>query len=107
MKINISDNAINYFFYIIKKKKKIGIELGIKKYGCLGVKYNIKYINNLNYSNNYIFKKKGLIIFVKKKNLIYFNNIKIDFINHKFIKKFLFNNPNIKKKCNCGKSFNI
>ncbi|XZR53139.1 MAG: HesB/IscA family protein [Enterobacteriaceae bacterium] len=107
MKINISDNAINYFFFCIIKKKKKGIEFGIKNSGCSGLKYNITYINNINNSNYFIFKKKELIIFIKKKNLLYFNNIKIDFIKNKLNKKFIFNNPNAKKTCKCGKSFNI
>ncbi|WGS66161.1 iron-sulfur cluster assembly accessory protein [Enterobacteriaceae bacterium ET-AT1-13] len=107
MKINISDNAINYFFFLIKIKKKFGIKLGVKNSGCSGLKYDIKYINNLNYNNYFIFNKKGLIIFIKKKNFIYLNNIKIDVAKNKFIKKFIFNNPNMKNKCNCGKSFSI
>ncbi|BFI91090.1 iron-sulfur cluster assembly protein IscA [Enterobacterales bacterium endosymbiont of Anomoneura mori] len=106
MIINISDNAINYFFNLIKKNKKFGIRLGIKKSKCLNFKYNFKYINDLN-NNDYIFKKKKIIIFIKKKNLIYFNNIKIDLIKKKFKTFLIFNNPNIKNKCKCGKSFNI
>ncbi|WMC18797.1 MAG: iron-sulfur cluster assembly accessory protein [Enterobacteriaceae bacterium PSpicST2] len=106
MKINISDNAINYFYFLLKKKNKIGIKLEIKNSGCLGLKYNIKYVDNLN-NKNFIFKKKGVIFFIEKKNLLYFNNIKINIIKNKFIKKFTFDNPNIKNKCNCGKSFNF
>ncbi|WMC20192.1 MAG: iron-sulfur cluster assembly accessory protein [Enterobacteriaceae bacterium PSpyr] len=107
MKINISNKAINFFFFLIKKKKKKFIQLDITKTGCLGFKYNIKYINNIINNDNYIFKKNKIIIIIKKKNLLYYNNIKIDLIKNQFNKKFLFNNPNVKIKCKCGKSFNI
>ncbi|WMC19597.1 MAG: iron-sulfur cluster assembly accessory protein [Enterobacteriaceae bacterium PC38] len=107
MKINISNEANNFFNFLIKKKKKKYIQLNIKKTGCLGVKYNIEYINNIINNDNYIFKKKKIIILIKKKNLLYYNNIKIDLIKNKFNKKILFNNPNVKTKCKCGKSFNI
>ncbi|WP_343184118.1 iron-sulfur cluster assembly accessory protein [Buchnera aphidicola (Ceratovacuna keduensis)] len=110
-KIFITRKAEKQIKILIKKKfKKKILEIYIKKSGCAGLEYKMKFIENKkdNKKNKkYIILKNKIHILINKKYLKILNNTKIDFIKEGINKKFKFINEKIKNFCGCGKSFNI
>ena len=104
--IEITDNAAKYFKKIILEKKVSGIQIKIVNNGCSGKSYFLDFINNKEIKeDNELFSFKGIDILMKKKDLIYLKNIKIDLLKNDFGEKITFSNPNILEKCGCGESF--
>ncbi|AZP36396.1 Iron-binding protein IscA [Candidatus Annandia adelgestsuga] len=85
--------------------KFIGIKLNIKNSGCMGLKYELKFVKK-KCKNYVLFNIKKINIFVKKKIIPLIYGIKIDFIKEGLNKKFNFINPQAKNVCGCGSSFN-
>ncbi|WP_343188293.1 iron-sulfur cluster assembly accessory protein [Buchnera aphidicola (Ceratoglyphina bambusae)] len=108
--IKITKNAIKQIEILTKKYNSKILEIYIKKTGCAGLKYKMKFIENVkDYTKN---KKKIIInkkiqILISKKFLNIFKNTEIDFVSNGLNKNFEFKNYNIKNFCGCGKSFNI
>lgn len=98
-------------FFLKQNISNIGLRIDVKMSGCAGMKYII-HITNKKHKSDIIFESKGIKIFINKKNMLYFENIELDFVKHKdyskgFYEGFKINNTKEKTKCNCGKSFNI
>ncbi|NIH16714.1 MAG: iron-sulfur cluster assembly accessory protein [Buchnera aphidicola (Periphyllus lyropictus)] len=105
--IFITSKALNKILKIYKKKKNIiGIKINIKKTGCAGFKYTMKYCEKKKKSE-ISFSNYNISIFLPKKKIKLLDGLIIDFINKNFHKNFEFYHKNSKKKCGCGESFNI
>jgi iron-sulfur cluster assembly protein len=46
-------------------------------------------------------------VFIEKKAQLTLLGTEMDYVEDKLSSEFVFNNPNIKGTCGCGKSFNI
>lgn len=105
--IFITPEALNKISKIYKKKKNIiGIKINIKKTGCAGFKYTMKYCEKQKKSE-ISFSNYNISIFLPKKKIKLLDGLIIDFINKNFHKHFDFYHKNSKKKCGCGESFKI
>ncbi|BGI51327.1 MAG: hypothetical protein BucCj_0830 [Buchnera aphidicola (Ceratovacuna japonica)] len=109
--IFITKKAEKQIKFLIKKKfKKKILEIYVKKSGCAGLEYKMKFIKNNKFNiknkKNIVLKNK-IHILINKKYFDILKNTKIDFIKEGINKKFKFINKKIKNFCGCGKSFNI
>ncbi|QJC38264.1 iron-sulfur cluster assembly accessory protein [Enterobacteriaceae endosymbiont of Donacia marginata] len=102
----ITENAFLQINKIIKKYNDKGIKLFLKKSGCFGFKYKIFLVKDIP-SNEILFKKNNIYIFVNKKDIIFIDGTIIDFKKNNFSQSFEFYNKKIKQFCGCKKSFNI
>lgn len=111
--ISITNKAKQQILYLMSlNPENKGIRLSVKKSGCAGFRYSMKFIKNQkiiqeNNQKDKIFYCEDILIHISWKEIIFFNGIKIDFINDKINKVFKFYNPKIKKFCGCGESFSI
>ena len=92
--------------YIDKRKKCLGLRLGVKKTGCSGYAYVIDYADKIN-SDDIVFKNQGISIFINTGALKIIDGTEVDFIKQGMDEVFKFRNPNITGECGCGESFNI
>ncbi|CAL4318991.1 Protein SufA [Buchnera aphidicola (Chaitophorus sp. 3695)] len=103
----ITKKALKKIFQIYKIKKNIiGIKIDIKKTGCAGYKYILKYVIK-NTNTDVIFIKDNISIFISKDKIHILDGITIDFIEKKFHNYFDFYHKNSQNKCGCGESFQI
>lgn len=106
--INISDIAKKKLIKFIKQEKlKLNntfIRLSVKNGGCAGLTYDISFDHEKN-DEDKIFKHNEIKIIINKKDIVYLNNIKIEYQEGIKGKGFYFKNPNAKKTCGCGSSF--
>jgi len=54
-----------------------------------------------------VIKQDGIDILIDGKSFMYILGTQVDFQEDELNSKFVFDNPNAKKKCHCGESFNV
>ncbi|CEN32212.1 Protein sufA [Candidatus Westeberhardia cardiocondylae] len=107
--ITLTNSAFIQILHLIKKNPKIiGLRLNIKKNGCAGYSYKIEKIINF-VKNDIVYENKNIKIklYIPYNLVSFINGTKIDFIKNNINCAFVFYNKKIKKKCGCGKSFNL
>ncbi len=87
-------------------KEFLGIRIGVKSGGCSGFKYFIEYANSV-HKYDEVIKFENISIIIDPKALLYIMGSKMDYVREEFNEGFIFQNPNEKGKCGCGKSFAI
>ena len=107
MTVSLSTSATEQITSFLKDKPhSIGIRLGVKTTGCSGLAYTMEVANEKNdYEESY--KIGSVNILIDKKNLIYLQGTKLDFVQEGLNSGFTFNNPNSKGECGCGESFSV
>ncbi|MDD9901702.1 MAG: iron-sulfur cluster assembly accessory protein [Alphaproteobacteria bacterium] len=84
----------------------LGLRVGVQAAGCSGLGYVMDYATEENPLDITI-EDKGVKIFVDASSQLYLAGIEIDWMQDKFESGFVFNNPNAKGHCGCGKSFSV
>ena len=106
--INITKEANNYLKKVLNNKKALGISITVISSGCSGKSYNLDLFYKQNEIKGYLSLSINDIKFViEKKDILYFNGLKIDFIKEQFSEKIVFINEKAYGQCGCGESFNL
>jgi iron-sulfur cluster assembly protein len=100
-------------FSLLDKPKRLGIRISIKKKGCNGLNYIMKYVID-NDEGRKIVSKDEVIniteeikIFVDPLAVFAIVGSVMDWKENKLTSEFTFINPNAKGFCGCGESFNV
>jgi iron-sulfur cluster assembly protein len=91
-----------------KRKKGVGIRIGVKTTGCSGLAYVLEYadeykpeIGVINYSY------PNFVVLVDQKHEPYLKGMTIDYVRQGLNEGFKFENPNERDRCGCGESFRV
>ena len=104
----LSNKAINAAKIALKNldnNEEKNLRISIKGGGCSGLKYALNFVKKTD-PFDLTMNKEGLLIVIDIFSASYLMNSKIDYIEGINGNGFKFNNPNAKKTCNCGSSFN-
>ncbi len=82
----------------------IGISIGVTTGGCSGLSYKFEYVYELNAKYEKVVSN-GVTIFIEPSAVLHIIGTEMDYVGDKFSSKFIFQNPNAKSQCGCGKSF--
>lgn len=103
--IHLSPAAIGQFKQKLEEAGKKAVRLSLREAGCSGLEYVLDYEDNAE-ANDLSAEFDGVIIYIAQEH--YDNAIKgleIDYQQDMLSSSFVFNNPNKKGECGCGKSF--
>ena len=103
--IHLSPAAISQFKQKLTEAHKKAVRLSLREAGCSGLEYVLDYEDSAEV-NDVSAEFDGVIIYIAKEH--YDNAIKgleIDYQQDMLSSSFVFNNPNKKGECGCGKSF--
>lgn len=106
--ITITDGALIHVKELLDRRGKpsYGLRIGVKSGGCSGLTYEVMYADEKgNYDEE--LDAEGIKILIDPKAVMYLLGTEMDYQETDFKSGFVFNNPNEKGKCGCGKSFNI
>lgn len=104
--ITITERAAEQVKTLLNRREKesFGIRVGVKSGGCSGLSYVIEYADSKNQFDETL-EDKGVVVLIDPKAIMYLIGSEMDYVEEKFRSGFVFQNPNEKAKCGCGKSF--
>jgi len=86
--------------------KAIGVRVGIKDAGCVGVSYTIDKVFEPIKGDDHI-KTNGVEVFIDPKATMFLLGTEMDFEVEKMSSGFTFKNPNQSEECGCGQSVKL
>ncbi len=117
--IEITVKAANRLFELFTKSKEKyeGFLLSAKSGGCVGYKYDLCLIKEINSTNEVVScvdacnqeinLNQDIKISIDNVSLFKCIGIKIDYTEENFSKRFIFSNKNSQSNCGCGESFSF
>ncbi len=106
--LTMTSAALERVKILLKKRKRsaIGIRIGIKTKGCSGLQYILEYAEQKTPFDEEIIQE-DVTLFLDPKAVMFLLGTEMDFVDDTLQSGFVFNNPNEKGKCGCGKSFHV
>lgn len=107
--ITITETAANKIKQQLEKRKKgLGVRVGVKTTGCSGLAYTLEYVDeSSNNEHDNLFESFGVKVYIDSKSLVYLNGSVMDYLKKGLNEGFEFINPNEKDRCGCGESFTV
>ena len=105
--ITVTDTASNKIKQnLTQRGSGIGIRMGVRTTGCSGLAYVLEYVDKA-WTGSTSFRQDGFTILVDNKDLVYLEDIIVDYVRQGLNEGFEFTNPAEKDRCGCGESFRI
>lgn len=105
--ITVTDSASKQILKSLDKRKKgLGIRLGVKTTGCSGLAYILEYVDELGPGDNSV-EFNGFSVVINEKHVPYLQGLEVDYVRNGLNEGFEFRNPNERDRCGCGESFRI
>jgi iron-sulfur cluster assembly accessory protein len=102
--INVTDKALDFIKTSIAQEQCLGIRVNIVSGGCQGATYELNFVKEIDPSD-LIIKEGGVDIYVASKAVIFVSGMTMDYVSGPMGGSIVFENPNAKSQCRCGKSF--
>lgn len=99
--ITLTENAKKYLNNETAKAGALGIKISVTKGGCSGMQYKFELANE---GDNQI-DFENFKVFIENDALLFVIGTELDYYETQTNAKLVFNNPNAKHNCGCGKSF--
>jgi iron-sulfur cluster assembly protein len=106
--LTITPAALDRVKVLLEKRGKpsLGIRIGIRTKGCSGLSYTLEYADERQPMDEMI-EVEGITILIDPKAILFILGTEMDYREEKLQSGFVFNNPNEKGRCGCGKSFHV
>jgi iron-sulfur cluster assembly protein len=107
--ITVTDTASKKIKQLLTKRRKgVGIKLGVRTTGCSGLAYTIEYVDEYKAEIGIVnYPQKDFVVLVDLKSDVYLNGLTMDWIRNGLNEGFDFKNPNERDRCGCGESFRV
>lgn len=111
MPIALTEKAVKEINRIIHEDDSLGtdvkVRVGVAGGGCSGFQYSFTLDTNFDESKDNLYQQHGLGVIVDKKSALYLDGTTVDFHDGLDQRGFKFENPNAKRSCGCGSSFQV
>lgn len=106
--ITLTEQAVHRVRALLdgRGKPSLGIRIGVSTKGCSGLSYTLEFADEKNAFDESV-TIDGVTVFIDPKATLFILGTEMDFVEDKMQSGFVFNNPNEKGRCGCGKSFNV
>lgn len=104
--VTITASAKEHLIKLIKGKNRKGIKIGVETKGCSGMAYTMTYADEKDPLDETV-QLDDVFLFIDPKAMMFIIGIEIDYATNELESGFIFNNPNEKGRCGCGKSFHV
>ena len=106
--VTISDDALTNIRDLLVENdmQDYGLYIGIRGGGCSGYSYQLEFIDNPN-EEDLVYTYEGVKVFVGPLKRDYLSGTVIDYKDTLMEAGFKILNPNAKRACGCGESFDI
>ena len=83
------------------------LRMGVRGGGYSGLSYTLGFDKEVSEFDNIFEIEKGVKVVVDMKSFLYLKGTELDFTTDLIGGGFKFNNPNARKSCGCGSSFQV
>lgn len=104
--ISFTVNALDFLKRSIAEEKCLGMRIDIVSGGCSGMTYELNFVNEQK-NEDLLVEENGVKIFVAPKAVMFISGMTVDYVKNPMGGSLVFQNPNAKTKCGCGKSFSV
>jgi iron-sulfur cluster assembly protein len=105
--IQVTETAANKIKQNLDKRGSgVGIRVGVRTTGCSGLAYVLEYVDKP-WAGSTTFPNTGFNIIVDNKDLVYLEDVVIDYVRQGLNEGFEFQNPIERDRCGCGESFRV
>jgi len=104
MPITATPAALKQFKTLVEDH--LGIRIGVQTKGCSGLAYTMTFADNKEPHDEEVVLD-GVRLLIDPRALLFIIGTSIDYEITPFSEGFIFQNPNEKRKCGCGKSFYV
>jgi iron-sulfur cluster assembly accessory protein len=84
----------------------VALRVGVRGGGCSGFQYALEFAHEIRKTDE-VLEFDGLKVVVDQMSAMYLADTEIDFVETLVESGFKFNNPNVKRTCGCGSSFDV
>lgn len=105
--VNLTDSAKNEIARLIQENQleQSFLRMGVRGGGCSGLSYTLGFDKEVSdYDHTFDFEN-GVKVAVDMKSMLYLKGTEVDYTTDLLGGGFKFNNPNARKSCGCGSSF--
>lgn len=106
--ITLTPAALDRVRYLLETRGKpsYGIRIGIRTKGCTGLSYTLEYADEKQPLDEEM-RVDDLVILIDPKAILFVLGTQMDYVEEQMRAGFIFENPNEKGRCGCGKSFHV
>ncbi len=83
------------------------LRMGVRGGGCSGLSYTLGFDKEVSEYDKVFQLEDGVKVVVDMKSFLYLKGTELDFTTDLIGGGFKFNNPNARKSCGCGSSFQV
>lgn len=102
--ITFTNSALKFIRDSVRVEKCIGVRLDVVSGGCQGMTYELQFVNEVDKSD-LLMEMDGVQVFIASKAVIFVSGMNVDYVQTPMGGNLVFENPNAKSRCGCGKSF--
>ena len=110
MSVQLTETAALEIKKVIAEQKmpeNVALRVGVAGGGCSGFEYKLGFEEHFDEQTDTVCEMHGVRVVVDKKSLLHLDGTEIDYHNGIDKHGFVFSNPNAKKSCGCGSSFEV
>ena len=107
MIVSVTNQAREQFLKVLEAKNKSAIKIGVETKGCSGKAYTMTYAQEKDPLDEVIPLSDKDFLYIDPKAALFMIGTEIDYEEDDMSAQFVFNNPNEKGRCGCGKSFHV
>ena len=105
-KIEITEDAQNYIYSLIKKDELDYFRITVLGGGCAGFQYKFDF-ENLKNDDDILIEEDKINVVIDETSMELIQNSTIDYVHELIGSSFKITNPQASSSCGCGTSFSI
>ena len=102
--LTFSDAALKYLRNSIKSENCLGVRIDVVTGGCQGMTYSMDFVHEID-NADLLVQKDDINIYLAPRAVLFIQGMKVDYVKSAMGGNIVFENPNAKATCGCGKSF--
>jgi iron-sulfur cluster assembly protein len=104
--IHITSRAAERIREVVADGRTVGLRFGLTDGGCSGYSYLLDFESEVD-EDDLVFEEGGARVYVHPMHLPFLQGSTIRFLDGDFQTGFQIDNPNAKRVCGCGDSFDV
>jgi iron-sulfur cluster assembly protein len=100
----LTESALDFIKKSVAEEKCDGVRVDVVPGGCCGMTYKLDFVEEADPSD-LLLEENGVKIYVASKAVMFVSGMTMDYVKTPMGGSVVFENPNAKSRCGCGKSF--